>query len=115
MILAETLVWNSTNWLGGAAIITAALLAILAFSYWRSGNTPGVRWFAAVFKIAAILVLALCLLEPLFSGTRARPGANQFAVIADNSQSMTLRDSGSNETRGEELKKLTHAAAGTGD
>ena len=36
----------------------------------------------------------LILLEPLLTGTRPRRGANAFAVVADNSQSLQIRDGG---------------------
>jgi uncharacterized membrane protein len=42
--------------------------------------------------------------EPLWSGTRPRPGANIFAIVADNSRSMTIRDEGAAKSRGEQLQ-----------
>jgi hypothetical protein len=94
MIQAPKLVWGAADWLTIAVAIAAVLLVLLAIGYWRAGSSPAVRLSAAGFKILAILILVLCLLEPLFSGQRARPGANQFVVLADNSQSMTLKDQG---------------------
>src|SRR5688572_1741182 len=104
MIDAPKLVWGAADWTALAAGITVGLLVLLVIGYWRAGSTPAVRLLAGAVKTLAILLLALCLLEPLFSGQRARPGANQFAVLADNSQSMTLKDAG--KTRGEQLKTL---------
>ena len=46
------------------------------------------RVLASAVKLVGILILALCLLEPLLSSNRARPGANLFVVLADNSQSI---------------------------
>ena len=84
------LVWGAADWLGVAAGLAGALLVLLLIGYWRAPAGRGVRLIAAALKALAILILALVLLDPLFSGTRARPGANQFVVLADNSQSMTL-------------------------
>ena len=56
--------------------------------------------------MAALLLLTACLLDPLWSGQRARPGANLFAVVADNSQGMQIRDRGDLRSRGD----LLHAA-----
>ena len=94
MTEAPKLVWGAANWLPLASVAAVGLLALLIFGYWRAapGTSPGVRLAAGVLKGIGILILALCLLEPLASGARARPGANQFVVLADNSQSMTLRD-----------------------
>lgn len=104
VIDAPKLVWGAADWTAVVAGIAVALLVLLVVGYWRAGSTPAVRLLAGAVKTLAILLLALCLLEPLFSGQRARPGANQFAVLADNSQSMTLKDAG--KTRGEQLKTL---------
>jgi uncharacterized membrane protein len=57
-------------------------------------------------KLLGFLALLICLLEPLWSGQRARPGANYFAVLADNSQGMTIRDPGSAQSRGEVMRQL---------
>ena len=54
-------------------------------------------------------MLAICTLEPLLSGQRARPGANIFLILADNSQSLTIKDPGVTATRGEKVKTLLNA------
>ena len=46
-------------------------------------------------------MLVVCLLEPLWVSQRARPGANFFALIADNSQSLMVKDTGETQSRGE--------------
>src|SRR5205814_7041171 len=49
---------------------------------------------------------AVCLLDPLWSGQRARPGANLFVVMADNSQGMQIKDRDETRSRGELLRDL---------
>jgi uncharacterized membrane protein len=64
-------------------------------------------------KLAGVLALAFCLLDPLRVSQRARPGANLFALIADNSQSMQVKDAGQLQSRGEILRdQLTNDATG---
>ena len=46
------------------------------------------------------------LLEPLWSGLHARPGANIFAIVADNSQGLQIKDRGETRSRGEVLREL---------
>src|SRR5687767_15261134 len=104
-MLAATLVWGAADWATFAAAAAAVLLALLLWGYWRAGASRGVRLLAGGLKTLGILILAVCLLEPLFSGTRARPGANAFVVLADNSQSMSLRDSGG-RSRSDAMKSL---------
>ena len=66
-----------------------------------------------LLKLAGVIALALCLLDPMRVGQRARPGANLFALIADNSQSMQVKDAGQPQSRGEILRaQLTNDAAG---
>src|SRR5690606_17431042 len=67
---------------------------------------PVVRSCCAALKLLGLLALLACLLEPLWSSQRARPGANYFAVVADTSEGMSIQDSGSTRTRGEELSAL---------
>jgi uncharacterized membrane protein len=110
MMQPTTLVWGAMNWLAVAAGAAGVLLVLLIVGYLRARSgmvSAGVRVVAASLKILAILILASCLLEPLFSGQRARPGANKFVVLADNSQSMNLKDQGASKTRGDELKAMT--------
>ena len=77
MIDAPRLVWGAMDWLAVALAATGVFLVLLIVGYRRAKIASlGVRLVAASLKIAAILILAACLLEPLFSGQRARPGAN---------------------------------------
>jgi uncharacterized membrane protein len=57
-------------------------------------------------KLLGLLALAACLLEPLWTGQRARPGANYFVVLADNSQSLQVKDRNQPRSRGEMLKTV---------
>ncbi|MDB5319596.1 MAG: putative rane protein [Phycisphaerales bacterium] len=104
------LVWGAASWLPVAATVAALLFLLVVAGYWRaSGASRGLRVAAGSVKLLGILILAACLLEPLASGARARPGANQFVVLADNSRSMSLPvrpDASTSRTRGDELKSL---------
>jgi uncharacterized membrane protein len=57
-------------------------------------------------KLLGLLALAACLLEPLWTQQRARPGANFFVVLADNSQGLQIQDNGASRSRGEDLRAL---------
>ncbi|MBP8303241.1 MAG: hypothetical protein KBE04_03835, partial [Phycisphaerae bacterium] len=61
-------------------------------------------WMAFALKLLAVGVLALCLVEPLWSGRRVKSGANLFLVVADNSRSMAVSDRGVAQTRGQVLR-----------
>ena len=111
MTALSALVWGASGWLAVAVPLAAVIAALLTWGYWRSGAAPGVGLIGILVKVVAVILLALCLLEPLLTSNRARPGANLFVVLADNSQSMTLRDSETQRTRGETLKSLVPKTA----
>ena len=101
-----SLVWGSPAWVWAALALAAAGALALLWSYWRAGATSGVKLAAATLKALALAGLALCLLEPMFSSTRARRGANIVAVVADNSQSMGIHDRGAADSRGQAAQQL---------
>lgn len=102
LVLADFLI-GAQNWLPVAAIALGLVSLLTLWGYRRSLMSPGVRIAAIGLKVVGVLLLAICLIEPLFSGVRPRPGANLFVVLTDNSQSMTVH-SGS-RVRGESLRK----------
>ena len=89
-----TIIWGAPNWLWPSLLIIAVLIVVLAWSYSKGPAQRGVRILAASLKVLAVLAISICLLEPLVSGTRPRPKANVFAVLIDNSESMTIEDRG---------------------
>ena len=79
-------------------------LVVLAWSYWQVSYAVWVRAAAGLLKATGIGLLAILLVEPLFTGTRPRPGSNLFIVLADNSKSLQLTDRGNRQTRGEAMQ-----------
>ncbi len=84
------IVWGSPEWLLPTLSIALLLIGVVLWSYYRTSTQRGVRALAAALKITAILLISLCLLEPLISGTRPRPQANVIALLIDDSQSMVI-------------------------
>ena len=93
------------EWLApvGAALLVAA--GFIAWSYARSSASVPLKLTCAALKSLGVAALLACLLEPMWSRERAKPGANVFAVIADNSRSLTLQDEGAQKTRAVELRE----------
>lgn len=67
--------------------------------------TPGVKALSILLKTLGLILLLAILLEPTWTTTRPREGANYFAVLADNSMGLQLRDPGETRTRGELLRQ----------
>ena len=94
------------EWLWPSVITLGLAFVFVAWSYARTDAPRGLRLACAALKILGLAALAACLLEPMWTGERARPGANIFAVIADNSQSMTLHGPDEKESRAALLARL---------
>jgi len=92
MIIVAALTIGNRLWIPAACgLIVVALITI-----WRSYRRRETnRWWAltaAALKLTGLAAIALCLIEPLYSGVRARPGANLFVIAADNSRSLRIAE-----------------------
>ena len=113
MTSVATIIFSGKGWLFPAIGASVALAAALVWAGHRSATTRWVRIGCGLLKLTGISLLAMALLEPLWVGQRAKPGANFFAVIADNSQSLLVKDAGESQSRGEILRQtLTGDAHG---
>ena len=101
-----TLVISGRDWILPAAAFVTLMGILLAWTYRRAPAHPGLRTAAFALKLLGLLTLAACLVEPLWTTQRARPGANLFAILADNSQGMGIKDRDARETRGQFLHHL---------
>jgi uncharacterized membrane protein len=104
-MLLATLTFSSGAWFWPAVLFAGCLLLAVVWSY-RGAFTSRLRWICAALKVLGICALALCLLEPLWSGQHARPGANVFAIVADNSQSLQVKDAEAPGPRADQLRAL---------
>ena len=104
-MLLAILIFSAQNRLWLTATAFVAILVAVWWSY-RSGPQSAVRWGCGALKILGVAALCACLLEPLWSGQRARPGANLLAILADNSQSLQIKNSGDTGSRGDALRAL---------
>lgn len=99
MILADILL-GARDWLWVAIVLGGAAVAALAWTYGRGPARSWLRATCALLKGAGIALLLVCLVEPMYVGTRPRPGSNLFLVVADNSRSLQLADRTHKPTRG---------------
>lgn len=95
---------GASPWVWPAAMVLVAALAFLLWSYRRSPELGAAHKIAFFLRLLGLLALALCLIEPQWSGKRAKSGANIFLVVADNSSGMNVLDRGASQNRGEILK-----------
>jgi uncharacterized membrane protein len=107
--VGEKLIFGSQSLLVFAVALFLCGVILVVIRERNSRSDKLTRLVAPLCKVLGLLLLAICALEPLLSGQRASPGANLFLVLADNSQSLTIKDPGSTKTRGEQLKLALNA------
>ncbi|MDR3635670.1 MAG: glutamine amidotransferase [Isosphaeraceae bacterium] len=106
-----SLVWGSPRWLTGALVLLGIAGILILWSYARARAAGPVRAVCAALKGIAFAVLVLSLVEPLLTGSRPKQGANAFVILADNSQSLLVRDDRAGPSRGEWVRGLLHKDA----
>src|SRR5258708_5493376 len=96
---------GAPRWLVGAVLLAIAAAGLLVWSYGQARSRGTVRALTGLLKWTGIVALATCLVEPLFTGTRPKPGSNLFLVVADNSRSLQLSDADSSQSRGRQMQE----------
>ncbi|HEX2851772.1 MAG TPA: glutamine amidotransferase [Opitutaceae bacterium] len=109
-MLLAALTFSGTNWLWPVAAFFVVSAGVLFWSYRATKNGGALRWVCLLLKAVGIAALAACLLEPLWTTQRARPGSNLFAIVADNSQGLQIKDRGDTRSRGEVLREILDPA-----
>lgn len=94
------------DWVVPAVAALAAVALIVLFAYSRAIWPTRLRWVAGILKVIGIALLLSCLIEPLWSGTRAKPGENLFLLAVDRSASLDVRGAGARRSRAAELEAV---------
>ena len=108
-VMFGSILISGRDWLLPATGFLVVSIVLLLWTYLRAPADKFLRSCCALLKLLGIAALVACLLEPLWSGQRAKPGANYFAVVADNSQGMGIKDRAATLSRGEILTNLLSA------
>ena len=98
--------WGAPQWVVPAIVIAVVMAILVVWNYSQKGIVAPVRLLAMILKLAAIGLIAVCLLEPMRSGTRPRPKANMMPILVDNSQSMQLKSVNADKSRGQQVAAL---------
>ena len=97
---------SAHEWVWPAVFIFLAGLGLATWSYLRSPATAGTRNLGLLLRTVGLAALAICLVDPMWTETEPRPGANTFAILADNSQGMVIQDKGEAKTRSAQVTDL---------
>jgi uncharacterized membrane protein len=105
-MMFSAIVISDREWLLPAAGFLVVAILLLVWTYRRAHVDKKLRTACAFLKLLGVAALLACLLDPLWTSQRARPGANFIAVVADNSQGLNIKDRGAALTRGQTLTNL---------
>ena len=109
MTLLGSITIPKTEWLWLYAGLFVVVFTLMVWAYRRAQTINPGNKTAFLLKLSGVLILVLCLLEPIWSSRRAKPGANLFVIMADNSSSMLITDRGMNLTRAGILREAVDA------
>ncbi|MFN0074852.1 MAG: glutamine amidotransferase [Prosthecobacter sp.] len=93
------ILWQNTDITWLAAVVVALVLALLVAGYWRSPLRGWRRLAAMLCKLTALALLALCLLDPLWTQQQPKKGENEVIVLVDNSASLETAEQAGDQTR----------------
>ena len=107
------LVWGAPTWVYWVVTGLAISAVVgLMFGWRRLAARPRIRFGAIALRVTAYAALLGCLLEPSCSSMKPETGANVFLVVADNSQSLQIRDAGGASSRADQLRSLLDVQQG---
>ncbi len=107
------IVWTEIRWLIPGLVALGVIAIGLFLSYRRHTGLPvRLRWLAGCLKITGFALLLAFILRPEIVETFNRPGTNHWAVLLDNSASMTLKDGENGNSRADVLNELIASSPG---
>jgi hypothetical protein len=98
--------FSNLHWWIPAALLLGAGAVLLWLGQRRAPAGP----LSLALRSLGLVLLCLCLVEPSWTTRHAKPGANLFVVLADNSKGMQLHDRGEGRSRGEVLRQMLTGA-----
>lgn len=93
------ILWQNTDVTWLAALVIVIVLALIWLGYRRSPLRGWRKMAAMTCKLAALALLALCLLDPMWTRQQPKKGENEVVVLVDTSASLDLAESAGDRTR----------------
>ncbi len=100
------LVWGAPQWFVPTIVVLIVVVLFVIWSYCVRPVPTWVRVLGMALKVAAVVLLAICLLQPMRSGTRPEPMSNILAILTDTSASMNVSPKVGGESRATRVGRL---------
>lgn len=98
------IVWQNMSFVWLASGVAVLMLALLVWGYARVPQRGGWRWVAGLCKLTVLALLALCLLDPLWTRQQPKKGENEVIVLVDTSASLDVAESVGGESRAAQVQ-----------
>ena len=102
--MSESFYLSGKEWLVPVAIALVVAMAFVWWAYHKAPTDGKTRFTCISLKIIGIVLLLLCLIDPMTTKERASPGANLLALVADTSEGLNLTDAGASQSRAANLQ-----------
>ena len=103
--MTESVYLAGKDWLLPALLWLGVGAATVIWAYAQAPVDGHIRKTCMALKCVGLLLLLFCLLDPMATQERAKPGANRLALAVDNSEGLNLTDSGEKKSRAQVLKQ----------
>ena len=103
--MTESVYLAGKSWLIPALLWMGVGAATVLWAYSKAPIENNIRKACIGLKCVGLLLLLFCLLDPMATQKRAKPGANRLALVVDNSEGLNLSDSGESQSRAQILQK----------
>jgi len=103
------IVWQNMNLTWLAAGVVVLVVGLLIFGYLRSPLRGWRKAAALLCKLTALALLALCLLDPMWTRSQPKKGENEVVVLVDTSASLGLAESAGGVTRAAQVQAALEA------
>ena len=95
---------------GGVALLTVAVLIL--YRQTTAPAPPRLKTALILLRSMALIILLLCLLQPIVTISSPRPRESYLGLLIDSSGSMSVRDMQQSLSRGEKAKDLLYGEGG---
>ena len=105
----ESFYLSGKEWLLPVALALVVAVGFVLWAYHKAPTDRKTRRICIGLKVLGIVLLLLCLVDPMVTEERAKPGGNLLALVADTSEGLNLTDAGASRSRGAILQTALEA------